>query len=249
MFDGVARRYDIVNDILSLGRTKAWRKAATKVIAPAAGMKILDMAAGTGSSSAPLAAAGADVIAADFSEGMIAAGKKDPDKYNYGTSGVGGTGQLMMIEVEQATGAKYTHVPYKGGAEWMQALMGGEIQFVADAAQWAPFVDDGKCRVLAFATEKRIPRYPDVPTMIELGVNVVGQSPYGLLGPKGMPPAIVDSLYQAFKQASTEPKVLEYLAKFIQVPWDKNPAEFRAFAEKYYAEVKPLLIKAGLAKP
>jgi demethylmenaquinone methyltransferase / 2-methoxy-6-polyprenyl-1,4-benzoquinol methylase len=76
MFDGVARRYDIVNDILSLGRTKAWRRAATKVIAPAPGMKILDMAAGTGSSSAPLAAAGADVIAADFSEGMIAAGKK-----------------------------------------------------------------------------------------------------------------------------------------------------------------------------
>ena len=76
MFDGVARRYDIVNDILSLGRTKAWRKAATKIIAPAPGMKILDMAAGTGSSSAPLAAAGADVTAADFSEGMIAAGKK-----------------------------------------------------------------------------------------------------------------------------------------------------------------------------
>ena len=76
MFDGVARRYDIVNDLLSLGRTKAWRRAATKVIAPAPGMKILDMAAGTGSSSAPLAAAGADVIAADFSEGMIAAGRK-----------------------------------------------------------------------------------------------------------------------------------------------------------------------------
>jgi tripartite-type tricarboxylate transporter receptor subunit TctC len=181
-------------------------------------------------------------------EDMIGAGKKEPDKYNYGTSGVGGTGQLMMIEVEQATGAKFTHVPYKGGAEWMQALMGGEIQFIADAAQWAPFVDDGKCRILAFATEQRIPRYKDVPTMIELGVKVVGQSPYGLLGPKGMPPEIVESLYQAFKQASADPKVTEYLAKFIQVPWEKNPTEFRAFAEKYYVDVKPLLIKAGLAK-
>ena len=76
MFDGVARRYDIVNDLLSLGRTKAWRRAATKVIAPAPGMKILDMAAGTGSSSAALAAAGAEVTAADFSEGMLAAGRK-----------------------------------------------------------------------------------------------------------------------------------------------------------------------------
>lgn len=76
MFDGVAKRYDLVNDLLSLGRTKAWRKATTKIIAPRPGMKILDLAAGTGSSSAPLAAAGADVIPADFSEGMLAAGRK-----------------------------------------------------------------------------------------------------------------------------------------------------------------------------
>ena len=76
MFDGVAKRYDLVNDLLSLGRTKAWRKATTKLIEPRPGMKILDLAAGTGSSSEPLAAAGADVIPADFSEGMLAAGRK-----------------------------------------------------------------------------------------------------------------------------------------------------------------------------
>jgi len=76
MFDGVAKRYDLVNDLLSLGQTKAWRRATTKIIAPKRGMKILDLAAGTGSSSEPLAAAGADVIPADFSEGMLAAGRK-----------------------------------------------------------------------------------------------------------------------------------------------------------------------------
>jgi demethylmenaquinone methyltransferase / 2-methoxy-6-polyprenyl-1,4-benzoquinol methylase len=75
MFDGVAKRYDLVNDLLSLGQTKAWRRATTKIIAPKPGMKILDLAAGTGSSSEPLAAAGADVIPADFSEGMLAAGR------------------------------------------------------------------------------------------------------------------------------------------------------------------------------
>jgi demethylmenaquinone methyltransferase/2-methoxy-6-polyprenyl-1,4-benzoquinol methylase len=76
MFDGVAKRYDLVNDLLSLGRTKAWRKATTNIIEPRPGMKILDLAAGTGSSSEPLAAAGAEVIPADFSEGMLAAGRK-----------------------------------------------------------------------------------------------------------------------------------------------------------------------------
>ena len=181
-------------------------------------------------------------------EDMIAAGKKDPEKYNYGTSGIGGTGQLMMIEVEQATGAKFTHVPYKGGAEWMQALLSDQGHFLSDASQWAPFVDNGQCRILGLATEKRLARYKDTPTLIERGINVVGQSPYGLVGPKNMPAEIVEAIYQAFRKAMDEPKVNEYLDKFLQLPWYKTPAEYRAFAEKYFVDVKPLLIKAGLAK-
>ena len=76
MFDGVAKRYDLLNDLLSLGRTKAWRKVVTAVITPTPGMKILDIAAGTGSSSRPLADGGADVIPLDFSAGMLDAGRK-----------------------------------------------------------------------------------------------------------------------------------------------------------------------------
>ena len=76
MFDQVAARYDILNDLLSLGRTKAWRRAVVATIAPAPGMRILDCAAGTGSSTAPLLAAGADAIASDFSLGMLEAGQK-----------------------------------------------------------------------------------------------------------------------------------------------------------------------------
>lgn len=80
MFDGVAKRYDIINDLLSLGRTKAWRKIATKIIDPKPGMKILDIAAGTGSSSRPLKDLGAEVIPLDFSDGMLEAGRKrNPD--------------------------------------------------------------------------------------------------------------------------------------------------------------------------
>ena len=83
MFDGVARRYDIVNDLLSLGQTKAWRRAATKIIAPAPGMKILDLAAGPGSSSEPLHKAGATVFSTDFSEGMLAQGRKSRPYLNF----------------------------------------------------------------------------------------------------------------------------------------------------------------------
>ncbi|MDA2963040.1 MAG: demethylmenaquinone methyltransferase [Actinomycetota bacterium] len=76
MFDGVAKGYDRLNDLLSFGRTRAWRKAATRVIAPAPGMRILDLAAGTGASSQPLHEAGATVLSTDFSEGMLAQGRK-----------------------------------------------------------------------------------------------------------------------------------------------------------------------------
>ena len=76
MFDGVANRYDFLNDLLSLGRTKAWRKVVTSIIGPKPGLKILDIAAGTGSSTRPLVDAGADVIALDFSAGMIEIGRK-----------------------------------------------------------------------------------------------------------------------------------------------------------------------------
>ena len=83
MFDGVAKRYDLVNDLLSLGRTKAWRKATTAIIAPKAGMEILDLAAGPGSSSEPLFKAGATVLATDFSEGMLAQGRKARPYLNF----------------------------------------------------------------------------------------------------------------------------------------------------------------------
>jgi len=76
MFDDVANRYDFLNDLLSLGRTKAWRRAVTSIIAPKPGMKILDIAAGTGSSSRSLVDKGAEVTALDFSQGMIEQGRK-----------------------------------------------------------------------------------------------------------------------------------------------------------------------------
>ena len=76
MFDGVARRYDLVNDLLSLGQTKRWRKKVQTIIDPHPGMTILDIAAGPGSSSEPLHKAGAEVTSLDFSEGMLAQGRK-----------------------------------------------------------------------------------------------------------------------------------------------------------------------------
>jgi demethylmenaquinone methyltransferase/2-methoxy-6-polyprenyl-1,4-benzoquinol methylase len=83
MFDDVAHRYDFLNDLLSLGRTKAWRRVVTSIIAPKPGMKILDIAAGTGSSSRPLVDKGGEVTALDFSHGMIEQGRKQNKNINF----------------------------------------------------------------------------------------------------------------------------------------------------------------------
>lgn len=76
MFDGVARRYDVTNDVLALGQTRLWRRAAVNALRPQPGERIVDLAAGTGTSSVPLAAAGAFVIPCDFSLGMLAVGRE-----------------------------------------------------------------------------------------------------------------------------------------------------------------------------
>lgn len=76
MFDGVARRYDLINDVASLGADRAWRRATVEAIDPKPGMRILDLAAGTGTSSEPIAAAGAEVFPTDLSIGMLRVGKE-----------------------------------------------------------------------------------------------------------------------------------------------------------------------------
>jgi tripartite-type tricarboxylate transporter receptor subunit TctC len=179
---------------------------------------------------------------------LMEAAKREPEKYTYGTSGVGGTGHLLMIEAEQATGAKFTHVPHKGSADWMPALLGGHIHFVADGAGWAPAVDAGQVRILAMATEKRFGKYPDKPTLVESGINAIAVSPYGLVGPKDLPPAAIREIHEAATAAMADPKHQPLLDQFIQEPWVRDPAQYRAFAEKYYVDVKPMLIKSGLAK-
>jgi tripartite-type tricarboxylate transporter receptor subunit TctC len=179
---------------------------------------------------------------------LVEAARREPEKYSYGTSGVGGTGHLLMIEAEQATGARFLHVPHKGSADWLPALLGGHIHFVADGAGWAPAVEAGQVRILAMATERRFGKYPDKPTLVESGINAVAVSPYGLVGPKALPQPVIDSFHDAVKDAMADPAHQPLLDQFIQEPWYRTGPQYRAFAEKYFVDVKPMLVKSGLAK-
>ena len=95
-------------------------------------------------------------------------------------------------------------------------------------------MDDGSYHILAIVNETGLPKHPNGPTRRERGIDAVGQSPYGLVGPKDLPPAVVQSLYEAFQDDNNDPATLELLGRYIQVPWKRNPAEYRAFAESYF---------------
>ncbi len=143
MFDGVAKRYDLVNDLLSLGQTKRWRKQVTRLIKPKPGMKILDMAAGPGASSEPLVKAGAEVISADFSHGMLDAGRRQRPHLNFQWADA----LALPFEADSfdlytiSFGLRNTEATEKALAEALRVVRpGGRLVVVEfSAPTWRPF--------------------------------------------------------------------------------------------------------------
>jgi tripartite-type tricarboxylate transporter receptor subunit TctC len=129
--------------------------------------------------------------------------KRDPNKWSYGTSGVGGPHHLSGEYFKSVTGAQLLHVPYKGGGPAMTDLMGGQIPMLFSSLGPAVgAVKSGKIRALAVTSLTRSAAFPDVPTMDELGLKGFDSTAwYGLLGPAGLPREAVERLTQALAKA------------------------------------------------
>ena len=179
---------------------------------------------------------------------FIAAGKANPGKITYGTPGTGTSPHLLVEDLQQKTGARFQHVPFKGTAEGMNAFMGGHIEAVSDASGWGPQVDAGKARLLATFGEQRTKRWPTVPTAKELGIDLVYPSPFGLAGPKGMDPKVVATLHDAFKKALDDPEHQKILDKLDQVLWYRNTADYQRIALESIEYEKRTVDRLGLAK-
>ena len=130
---------------------------------------------------------------------LIALGKANPGKLNYGSSGSGTTVHLSAELFSVMTGIKMVHVPYKGASEALTALLSGQtdLQF-ASLSSGIPLVKAGRLRAFAVTGEKRSPSIPEMPTMSEAALPGYAASAwFGLLGPAGMPPATVTALSNA----------------------------------------------------
>src|SRR5258705_12402830 len=129
-----------------------------------------------------------------------------------------------MEEVGAKAGVEFLQVPFKGYVDGAIALMGGHVMMQVDSTGWAKQVDAGAQRLLATLGDKRT-RW-NAPTVRELGVDTVSNSPFGLVGPKGMPATIVKALHDAFKRASEDPENLKTLQQLDMVQWYKSPEEY-----------------------
>ncbi len=177
----------------------------------------------------------------------IDAARKSPGSINYGSTGIGTSPHLLIEELADAAKVQLNHVPFKGNADQMQALLGGHVMAASDATGWDKFVDGGQMRLLVTFGEARTARWPNVPTAKDLGYNVVSQSPYGLVGPKGMDPAVVRTLHDAFKKALDDPRHAELMAQLNQGVWYRSGDDYRKWAIETYARDKKLIERLGLA--
>ncbi|MES2960651.1 MAG: tripartite tricarboxylate transporter substrate binding protein [Pseudomonadota bacterium] len=137
---------------------------------------------------------------------IVAAAKERPGHITYATSGVASITHAAMEDFADRASIQLRHVPFKGGPESLHALLGGEVDLMAESPIWASEVDSGRCRLLAIWNEQRLARYPSVPTMKELGHPLVFDGTVGLGGPAGIKDPMLARLRQVFKQAiqSTE---------------------------------------------
>jgi len=156
--------------------------------------------------------------------------KKHPGELTYGTVGTLTTQHLTMEQISRQLGIQLTHVPYKGVADAIPALLGGHIMSVADASSWVPYVESGKMRLLVIWSDKRVERFPSVPTLREVGIDMVQTSPWGLAAPKGTPQQVVQALHDGFQKAMQQAAFLENLKKFDMTPQYMNGEQFRQFA-------------------
>jgi tripartite-type tricarboxylate transporter receptor subunit TctC len=172
--------------------------------------------------------------------------KANPGQVTYGSPGVGSSLHITMEQIAERLGIEWVHVPFRGGAENMQATLSGTIDATADSTGWAPLVEAGQLRLLVVWSSERAKRFPDVPTLRETGIDIVSESPYGFAGPKGMEPAVVRRLHDAFKEALYDPAHLQTLERLDMQPVYLNSEDYAAFARRLWQEEGEMIRRLGL---
>jgi tripartite-type tricarboxylate transporter receptor subunit TctC len=159
---------------------------------------------------------------------LIALARAQPDSLNYSSSGIGGLMYFSAELFKAKTGAKITHVPYRGGAPATAAVVAGEVQLVfTNMSDAVGQLDGGKVKPLAVTTTKRSPSAPNVPTLAEQGVaGYHTESWNALFAPKGTPQAVIERMAQIAAELARDPNVQKQMGNFGSIAVANTPEEF-----------------------
>ena len=174
--------------------------------------------------------------------------RANPQKISLGVPGLTTAPRLGMEDLSSMCGnLKWSLIPLKGEADTNGSLLGGHVDVVANSG-WAPLVDAGKFRVLALFSAQRNPRFPQVPTLKELGYDVVWEAPVGIFGPKGIPKPLVKKLQDAFRKGMDSPAFLNAMKTREMTLMYLNAEDTEKAVIQESKRIEGLVKKLGLEK-
>ncbi|MFZ5633540.1 MAG: tripartite tricarboxylate transporter substrate binding protein [Bacillota bacterium] len=180
---------------------------------------------------------------------LIAAAKKAPKSISHGTGVLGAADTVLDFLISKATGAQFNIVSFKGGGENIVALLGGNVDFVSvNPSEVIGQVEAGKVRLIGIASEKRLPKLPDVPTLKEQGIDVVFQSFRAVSGPKGMSPEAVKYWEDVFKKVTQTEAWKKYLNDNMISDVYCGSQEFGKYLDEQDKMYKEVLTEMGVLK-
>ena len=197
--------------------------------------------------TSPLIVCATNSLPATTIKDLIELAKAKPGQLTFASSGIGAAAHLTTELFMSTTGIKMLHVPYKGTAPALQDLIGGQINFMMDTpSSMLPHVRAGKIKALGMTSEKRVSVAPDIPTLNEGGVPVVGGTWVALLAPAGTPKAIVDKLSRAAGEAMRRTEIKERFVQLGIEPVGSTSPELTAFLKNEVAKWSKVIKEANV---
>ena len=174
--------------------------------------------------------------------------KAHPGRIKYSTTGVGTPMHRAMEYIAKREGIKWVHIPYKGSAPAMTALLGGHVDACSSGPIFITHAKSGTVRILATHGEKRMAAFPDVPTLKELGYDFVNRTVFSIVGPAGLPPEVVKKLEDAFKKAAESKEFKAVLDKLYLAPTFMDSKTYAEFLKSEWDRIGKMLMDLGLIK-
>lgn len=172
--------------------------------------------------------------------------KANPGKVEYGSPGVGSSLHITMTQIAEMKGIEWLHVPFRGTAASTTAVLAGQIAAVAGSIDAGTAGPGGQLRALVSWGAQRHRSFPEVPTLRDVGIDLVSDSPYGLAGPRGMDPAVVRVLHDAFKAAMDDPAVRALLDRYDMPALYLNSADYTQWVLRQVETEERLAARLGL---